>query len=160
EVLFGSLTITGSFIAFAKLQELINGRPFVFPFQNAINVGLLLFTIAIFIFLIFDPTQAPWFYGMIALGLLVGILMVMRIGGPARRVVVSLLNSYAGLASSATGFAIGNNVLIIAGALDGASGFLLSILMSRAMNRSFANVIFGGFGSVVAGGGDTRSAAD
>lgn len=160
EVLFGSLTITGSFVAFAKLQELIDGRPFTFPFQNAINIGIFLVTVAIFISLIFDPTRAGWFYGMVALGMLVGVMMVMRIGGADMPVVVSLLNSYAGLAASATGFAIGNNVLIIVGALDGASGFLLSVLMSRAMNRSFANILFGAFGSAKTAVGDSRSAAD
>ena len=87
------------------------------------------------------------FYTMLGLSLLIGVSMVLPIGGADMPVVISLLNSYAGLASAATGFAIGNNVLIIAGALDGASGFLLSILMSKAMNRSFANVLFGAFGS-------------
>ena len=90
------------------------------------------------------------FYAMVAVGLVVGVLIVLPIGGADMPVVISLLNSYAGLASSATGFALGNNVLIIAGALDGASGFILSILMSRAMNRSFANVLFGAFGSAAA----------
>src|SRR6185295_18999065 len=101
--------------------------------------------------LIFIPStsavHAPIFYLMVLLGLAVGVLIVVPIGGADMPVVISLLNSYAGLASSATGFALGNNVFIIAGALDGASGLLLSILMSKAMNRSFRNVLFGAFGS-------------
>src|SRR5205085_5957197 len=100
---------------------------------------------------------AMMFYAMIGLGLLIGVMMVLPIGGADMPVVVSLLNSYAGLASSATGFVLGNNVLIIAGALDGASGFLLSILMSKAMNRSFANVLFGAFGGETSAGGPAAS---
>jgi H+-translocating NAD(P) transhydrogenase subunit beta len=112
-------------------------------------------TVALFVFLVFNPGRAEVFYVMVGLGLLIGVLLVLPIGGADMPVVISLLNSYAGLASAATGFAIGNNVLIIAGALDGASGFLLSILMSRAMNRSFTNILFGAFGSekVAAGAG-------
>src|SRR5205823_4480373 len=142
EVLFGSLTITGSFMAFAKLQELIPGRPMTYRGQNIVNITCFAAAVAIFIYLIIVPTSVHLFYVMIALGLLIGVMMVLPIGGADMPVVVSLLNSYAGLASSATGFAIGNNVLIIAGALDGASGFLLSILMSKAMNRSFGHTLF------------------
>jgi NAD(P) transhydrogenase subunit beta len=147
EVMFGSLTITGSFMAFGKLQGFVPGRPVTYRFQNALNLGLFVATVAIFVFLVFVPQRPALFYLMVGLGLLIGVLLVLPIGGADMPVVISLLNSYAGLASSATGFAIGNNVLIIAGALDGASGFLLSVLMSRAMNRSFANVLFGAFGS-------------
>lgn len=147
EVLFGSLTITGSFMAFAKLQELVPGRPMTYRGQNIVNITCFVGAVAIFIYLIIVPTSAMMFYAMIGLGLLIGVMMVLPIGGADMPVVVSLLNSYAGLAASATGFAIGNNVLIIAGALDGASGFLLSVLMSKAMNRSFGNVLFGAFGA-------------
>jgi len=147
EVLFGSLTITGSFMAFAKLQELIHGRPMTYRGQNVVNITCFVAAVGIFIYLIAVPTSVTMFYVMIGLGLLIGVMMVLPIGGADMPVVVSLLNSYAGLAASATGFAIGNNVLIIAGALDGASGFLLSVLMSKAMNRSFANVLFGAFGA-------------
>jgi NAD(P) transhydrogenase subunit beta len=157
EVLFGSLTITGSFMAFGKLQELIRGRPITFPGQNVFNVTLFAFAAACFVWLIGHPGATAVFYVMIAVALLIGISMVLPIGGADMPVVVSLLNSYAGLASSATGFAIGNNVLIICGALDGGSGFLLSILMCKAMNRSFRNVLFGAFGSPVAASG--KSAA-
>ena len=147
EVLFGALTVSGSFMAFGKLQEFITGRPVTYRGQNAMNLALFGLAIAAFLYLIYDPSNAVVFYGMIGVAFLIGFLLVIPIGGADMPVVVSLLNSYAGLAASATGFAIGNNVLIIAGALDGASGFLLSILMSKAMNRSFTNVLFGAFGS-------------
>jgi len=147
EVLFGGLTVTGSFMAFGKLQELITGRPVTYRGQNAVNITLFGVAVAMFLYLIYRPETSTVFYAMIGLALLLGIFMVLPIGGADMPVVVSLLNSYAGLASSATGFAIQNNVLIICGALDGASGFLLSILMSKAMNRSFGNVLFGAFGS-------------
>jgi NAD(P) transhydrogenase subunit beta len=146
EVMFGALTITGSFMAFGKLQEFLPGRPLTFKGQNAANGLLFAGTVALFLYLIYEPAT-PWaFYTMCGLGLLIGISLVLPIGGADMPVVISLLNSYAGLASSATGFAIGNEVLIIAGALDGASGFILSIIMSKAMNRSFANILFGAFG--------------
>jgi NAD(P) transhydrogenase subunit beta len=157
EVLFGALTVTGSFMAFGKLQELLPSRPVTYRGQNAVNIALFGVTLVLLVYLILRPAAAFAFYLMVALALSIGVSMVLPIGGADMPVVISLLNSYAGLASSATGFAIGNNVLIIAGALDGASGFLLSILMSKAMNRSFGNVLFGAFGSVTAAGG--RSAA-
>jgi NAD(P) transhydrogenase subunit beta len=147
ETLFGSLTITGSLMAAGKLQEVLPGRPMTFRGQNIVNITLFALTVGIFLYLIGHPENAALFYVMLALSLAIGVSMVLPIGAADMPVVVSLLNSYAGLASVATGFAIGNNVLIIAGALDGGSGFLLSVLMSKAMNRSFANVIFGAFGA-------------
>jgi H+-translocating NAD(P) transhydrogenase subunit beta len=147
ETLLGSLTITGSFMAFGKLQGIVWDRPLTFRGQNAVNLTLFAVTLGIFGYLIVTPAHPSLFYAMVGLSLLIGVSMVLPIGGADMPVVISLLNSYAGLASAATGFAIGNNVLIIAGALDGASGFLLSILMSKAMNRSFANVLFGAFGT-------------
>ena len=150
EVLFGALTITGSFMAFGKLQEILPGRPVTYRGQNAVNIATFFFAIALFGYLIYNPAASFAFYLMVIVALIIGVSMVLPIGGADMPVVISLLNSYAGLASSATGFAIGNNVLIIAGALDGASGFLLSILMSKAMNRSFGNILFGAFGSPVA----------
>lgn len=152
EVLFGSLTITGSFMAFGKLQELVTGTPITYRFQNFTNIALFLVTLGLFIFMVICPDTAttPLFYLMIVSGLTIGVLMVLPIGGADMPVVISLLNSYAGLAASATGFVIHNNVLIVAGALDGASGFFLSILMSKAMNRSFTNVLFGAVGTVKA----------
>ncbi len=153
EVMFGALTITGSLMAFGKLQELLPSAPITYSFQNEINVGLFALTVLMFLFLVFAPSD--WaahrtvFYLMALVGLAVGVLIVTPIGGADMPVVISLMNSYAGLAASAMGFALGNNLLIIAGALDGASGFILSILMSRAMNRSFTNVLFGAFGTPV-----------
>ncbi len=147
EVLFGALTVTGSFMAFGKLQGIVTGRSVTYKGQNTFNIALFGVTLMMFAYLIVNPGSAVIFYTMIALALLIGVFMVLPIGGADMPVVISLLNSYAGLASAATGFAIGNNVLIIAGALDGASGFILSIVMSKAMNRSFKNVIFGAFGA-------------
>jgi NAD(P) transhydrogenase subunit beta len=147
EVLFGSLTVTGSFMAFGKLQEFLPGRPLTYPGQNAVNIGAFLGAIGLWLYLIVDPTASWAFWAMTVIAFVIGVSLVLPIGGADMPVVVSLLNSYAGLAASATGFAIGNTVLIIAGALDGASGFILSIIMSKAMNRSFGNVIFGAFGA-------------
>ena len=135
EVLLGALTVTGALMAFGKLQELIPGQPITYRGQNAINFLLFAAAVALFITIILSPAYAPAFYGMIAIAAILGVLMVIPIGGADMPVVVALLNSYCGLAASATGFALGNSILIICGALDGASGFLLSVLMSKAMNR-------------------------
>jgi NAD(P) transhydrogenase subunit beta len=148
EILFGSLTITGSLMAFSKLQELLPGPPITYRFQNVSTIAIFLATLAMFVYLIYAPQTQAVFYAMLSIGLVIGVLIVLPIGGADMPVVISLLNSYAGLAASATGFVINNRVLVIAGALDGASGFFLSILMSRAMNRSFANVLFGAVGAV------------
>jgi NAD(P) transhydrogenase subunit beta len=150
EILFGALTVTGSLMAFGKLSEYIKGAPMTYKGQNFINILTFFVAVGMFVYLIFFPENSIVFYAMLALSLLVGIFIVMPIGGADMPVVISLMNSYAGLAAAATGFAIGNKVLIIAGALDGASGFILSIIMSKAMNRSFANVLFGAVGSVQA----------
>ena len=148
EVLLGSLTTTGSLIAFSKLQGLVPGTPLIYKGQNIFNLSLLAVTIACFILFLFNPGTALLFYLMLGLAFIFGVLLVMPIGAADMPVVISLLNSYAGLASAATGFAISNNVLIIAGTLDGGSGFILSLVMCRAMNRSITNVLFGAFGSV------------
>ena len=163
EVLLGSLTTTGSLVAFAKLQGLIPGTPLTYKGQNIFNLSLLGVTIGCFVWLFFSPGTTALFYLMLGLAFIFGILLVLPIGAADMPVVISLLNSYAGLASAATGFAISNNVLIIAGTLDGGSGFILSIVMCKAMNRSITNVLFGAFGSVstaaaTAGGGDMREA--
>src|SRR5687768_963991 len=158
EVLLGSLTVTGALIAFGKLQEILPGRPLTFPGQNVANGLLFLIAFALFVLVILDPTRTYAFYGMIAIAALLGVLMVIPIGGADMPVVIALLNSYCGLAAAATGFALGNSILIICGALDGASGFLLSILMSKAMNRSFTNVIFGAFGGAPAAGAQPKTA--
>jgi NAD(P) transhydrogenase subunit beta len=147
EVLLGSLTVTGSLMAFGKLQGILPGTPVTFPLQNVVTVGLFVFASGLFVGLIIDPGAAPLFFGALAVGLAIGVLLVLPIGGADMPVVLALLNSYAGLASAATGFVISNNVLIVAGALDGASGFFLSIMMSTAMNRSFTNVLFGAVGA-------------
>lgn len=149
EILFGALTVTGSLMAFGKLSEYIKGAPMTYKGQNFINITTFFVAVGMFVYLIFFPENSMVFYALIALSLLVGIFIVMPIGGADMPVVISLMNSYAGLAAAATGFAIGNKVLIIAGALDGASGFILSIIMSKAMNRSFTNVLFGAVGSTV-----------
>ena len=153
EVLFGGVTVTGSLIAFGKLQEILPGRPLIFRGQNAINLLLLALAGCSLAWLIVDPTQILAFSAIVATAVLLGVLFVLPIGGADMPVVVSLLNSYAGLAAVATGFAIDNNILIIVGALDGLSGFILAIAMSKAMNRSFANVLFGAFGSTDAEAG-------
>jgi NAD(P) transhydrogenase subunit beta len=147
EVLLGSLTVTGTLVAAGKLQEVITSRPLTFRGQNLINGAVFAFTLGLFVFVVMQPESPRVFYSMIALSGIFGILFVMPIGGADMPVVVALLNSYSGLAACATGFAIDNVILIISGALDGASGFILSILMSKAMNRSFSNVLFGAFGS-------------
>jgi H+-translocating NAD(P) transhydrogenase subunit beta len=147
EVLFGSLTVTGSLMAFGKLQGVLRSEPMTYKGQNVVNISLFFVTVGMFIYLVFFPQNALVFGSMIALSFLIGIFIVMPIGGADMPVVLSLMNSYAGLAAAATGFAINNKVLIIAGSLDGSSGFILSIIMSKAMNRSFANVLFGAVGS-------------
>ncbi len=153
EVMLGALTTTGSLLAFAKLQGLVRGTPMTYKGQNIFNMVLLAGTIGIFVYLIFVPGSMPLFFTMVGLAFIFGLLLVMPIGSADMPVVMSLLNSYAGLASAATGFVLSNNVLIIAGTLDGFSGFILSILMCRAMNRSMTNVLFGAFGSAVTAAG-------
>jgi NAD(P) transhydrogenase subunit beta len=152
EVLLGGLTVTGSLMAAGKLQELLPGRPITFRFQNAANFVLLFAAVICLAILIAAPFETRAFIAMLVISALVGVTLVLPIGGADMPVVVSLLNSYAGLAAVATGFAVDNNILIVVGALDGASGFLLSMAMSRAMNRSFSNVLFGAFGSEEAAG--------
>jgi NAD(P) transhydrogenase subunit beta len=147
EVYFGLITFTGSLMAFGKLQGVITGAPITYPGQNIMNLGAFGAAIAALIWVVVDTSQFEVFLAIGGVGLLLGVLFVLPIGGADMPVVVSLLNSYAGLAAAATGFALDNKVLIIAGALDGTSGFLLSLMMSKAMNRSFANVLFGAFGT-------------
>jgi NAD(P) transhydrogenase subunit beta len=146
EVLLGSLTVTGALVAFGKLQEVLPSKPMTFPGQNVVNGLLFLVAFVLLVVVIANPAQSAAFYTMIGLATVLGVLMVIPIGGADMPVVVALLNSYCGLAAAATGFALGNSILIISGSLDGASGFVLSMLMSKAMNRSFSNVLFGAFG--------------
>jgi NAD(P) transhydrogenase subunit beta len=138
----------------------VKGAPVTYRGQNAVNLTLFAVAVGLFAYLIVQPGAQRVFYGLVGLGLVIGVFLVLPIGGADMPVVISLLNSYAGLASAATGFVLGNNVLIIAGSLDGASGFILSVLMSRAMNRSFRNVLFGAFGSEATARAALKSAAD
>jgi NAD(P) transhydrogenase subunit beta len=147
EVTLGALTFTGSLMAFGKLQGMLAERPVTFPFQNATNGGLMALTAGLVAACVLAPGRAGLFGAALGVAALLGVLLVLPIGGADMPVVISLLNSYAGLAAAATGFALSNSVLIVCGALDGASGLVLSILMSRAMNRSFANILFGAFGA-------------
>ncbi len=147
EVLLGGLTVTGSLMAFGKLQGILPGQPLTFRGQNFFNLAVLAIGVISLVWVVVDPTDVAVACVMLAVSLAVGVLLVLPIGGADMPVVVSLLNSYAGLAAVATGFAIDNVILIIVGALDGFSGFILSVAMSKAMNRSFSNVLFGAFGS-------------
>lgn len=156
-VIIGSVTLTGSFIAFGKLQGFIPSRPLLIPIRNVINVALLIGLVASTVWLVTDPSLTPF---LIAAGiaLALGILVVVPIGGADMPVVIALLNSYSGIAGAATGFVLGNTILIIAGSLVGASGLILTRIMTKAMNRSLVNVMLGGFGvedsTGVGGGGD------
>jgi NAD(P) transhydrogenase subunit beta len=153
EVILGFLTLTGSLMAAGKLQEIrwIPQRPVTYPGQNAMNISLLLVALGCGIATIVDPVRfAMLFPVVIGLALLFGVLLIIPIGGADMPTVISLLNSYAGLSAVAMGFVLDNKLLITAGALDGASGLILSIIMCRAMNRSFTNVLFGAFGQVQA----------
>ena len=148
--MIGSLSFAGSMIAFAKLQELIGGRPITFPGQRVLN-GLLAATCIVLALILCFTDSQPLFFIAAALALTLGVLVVLPIGGADMPVVISLLNSATGLAAAATGFVLHSNVLIVSGTLVGASGTLLTQMMGRAMNRSITNVLFGAFGSVNAG---------
>jgi NAD(P) transhydrogenase subunit beta len=148
EVLLGFLTFTGSLMAFGKLHELLPGRPQVYRGQNVVNLATLAVAVAAGVWLVTDPSRTFLFPIVALLAAVFGVMMIIPIGGADMPTVISLLNSYAGLSSVAMGFALDNKALIIAGALDGSAGFLLSVIMCRAMNRSFTNVLFGAFGQV------------
>jgi NAD(P) transhydrogenase subunit beta len=148
EVILGYLTFTGSLMAAGKLQEVIPTRPITYRGQNVINLSLLAIAALASVGLVLDPTRAFLFPVIIGLSLLFGVLLIIPIGGADMPTVISLLNSYAGLSAVAMGFVLENQLLITAGALDGSSGFILSVIMCRAMNRSFTNVLFGAFGQV------------
>ncbi len=151
--LIGSVSFAGSLVAFAKLQELVSGRPIVFPGQNVVNIAVLGGAAALGIALI-AGVEAEWtLWALIGLALLFGVLFVLPIGGADMPVVIALLNAFTGLAASATGLVLDNTVLIVSGMLVGASGTLLTLLMAKAMNRSVANVLFGAFGQVQTGTG-------
>jgi len=153
EVILGFLTFTGSLMAAGKLMEIIPTRPIVYKGQNAVNLSLLAVAVGAGVWLVFDPMQWILFPIIIVLALAFGVMLIIPIGGADMPTVIALLNSYAGLSAVAMGFVLDNKLLIAAGALDGSSGLILSIIMCRAMNRSFANVLFGGFGQIQSGSG-------
>jgi len=148
EVILGYVTFTGSLMAAGKLMEIVPTRPMTYPGQNVVNLGLLAIAAGAGVVLLFKPEMWQIFPVVIALSLIFGVLLIMPIGGADMPTVISLLNAYAGLSAVAMGFVLENKVLITAGALDGSSGFILSVIMCRAMNRSFTNVLFGAFGQV------------
>ena len=159
ETLLGFLTFTASLMAFGKLQEILPTRPITYKGQNIVNLGVLGFAVVLGVALVINPEQTWMFPVFMVLSLLFGFLLIIPIGGADMPTVIALLNSYAGLSASAMGFALDNKLLIIAGALDGSSGLILSIIMCRAMNRSFTNVLFGAFGQIqasAAGAGEVR----
>jgi len=158
EVILGSLTFTGSLMAAGKLQEILPQRPITYKGQNIVNISLLAIAVAVATYLVFHPDATRLFPLMVVIPLLFGVLMIVPIGGADMPTVISLLNSYAGLSAAAMGFVLDSKLLIIAGALDGSSGFILSVIMSKAMNRSFTNVLFGAFGQVQASAVTTQEA--
>ena len=157
EMLLGYLTFTASLMAFGKLQEILPSRPVTYKGQNLVNLAIFLVAASIVGALVVDPSRTSLFPIFIALAMMFGIQLILPIGGADMPTVIALLNSYAGLSACAMGFALDNKLLIIAGALDGSSGFILSIIMCRAMNRSFTNVLFGAFGQVQAGSAATEA---
>ncbi len=159
ETLLGFLTFTASLMAFGKLQEVLPTRPITFKGQNIVNLGILGAAVVLGIILIISPESTYLFPIFMSLALIFGVLLIVPIGGADMPTVIALLNSYAGLSASAMGFALDNKLLIIAGALDGSSGFILAVIMCKAMNRSFSNVLFGAFGTLqttVGGKADAR----
>jgi NAD(P) transhydrogenase subunit beta len=158
--LIGSISFAGSVVAFAKLQELISGRPIVFPAQNIVNIAVLVAAAALGVAAVAGVEEQWVLYSLVALALLFGVMFVLPIGGADMPVVISLLNAFTGLAASATGFVLDSTVLIVSGMLVGAAGTLLTLLMAKAMNRSVANVIFGAFGQVQTVAAAGRAADD
>jgi NAD(P) transhydrogenase subunit beta len=160
EVILGSLTFTGSLMAAGKLQEILPQRPITYKGQNIVNLGMLAASIGVAAYLVIHPDHMYLFPIILVIPLLFGVMMIVPIGGADMPTVISLLNSYAGLSAAAMGFVLDSKLLIVAGALDGASGLILSVNMSKAMNRSFSNVLFGAFGQeqvVVKGGKEERA---
>jgi proton-translocating NAD(P)+ transhydrogenase subunit beta len=150
EVILGGLTFTGSLMAAGKLQEVLPQRPITYKGQNLVNLLLFSVAVASAVYLVLHPDAKQLFPLVVGISLIIGVLLVIPIGGADMPTVISLLNSYAGLSAAAMGFVLNSKLLIIAGALDGSSGFILSVIMSKAMNRSFTNVLFGAFGQVQA----------
>jgi NAD(P) transhydrogenase subunit beta len=157
-VFVGTLTFTGSFIAFGKLQGFVSGKPIVFPGQKPLNALIAIGLVVLGVYTVLYGDSDPYFYGLVILSALIGVTLTIPIGGADMPVVISLLNSYSGVAAAATGFVLLNNGLIIAGALVGASGLILTNIMCKGMNRSLANVIFGAVGleQVTPGSGEGK----
>ena len=166
EIILGCLVFTGSLMAAGKLQELLPQRPITFKGQNYVNFAVLGIAVILVVLLVIDPSHTALIPPIIALSLMFGVLLIIPIGGADMPTVIALLNSYAGISASALGIVLNNKLLIVAGALDGMSGLILALIMCRAMNRSFRNVMFGAFGQLqeasVEGGaeiGNVRSAS-
>lgn len=151
-ILIGAVTFSGSMIAFGKLQGLVPTRPITYPLQNILNLVIFLAILGMMVYLVATSGSIPMFIALVAVTLVIGVLLVIPIGGADMPVVISLLNSYSGLAACAAGFVLGNMFLIISGALVGAAGFILTRIMCKAMNRSLGNVMFGAFGAIAATG--------
>ncbi len=158
EVILGGLTFTGSLIAAGKLQEVLPQRPITYKGQNVVNLVLLAVAIGLAIYLVLHPGEKQFFPVIVGIALVFGVFLVIPIGGADMPTVISLLNSYAGLSAAAMGFVLNSKLLIIAGALDGSSGLILSVIMCKAMNRSFTNVLFGAFGQVQASAASAQEA--
>jgi len=158
EVIIGSLTFTGSLIAAGKLQEILPQRPIVYRGQNIVSLSVLAAALALAVALVMNPAHSLLFPIMVIVALIFGVLLVTPIGGADMPTVISLLNSYAGFSAALLGFVLNSKVLVVAGALDGSSGFILSVIMCKAMNRSFTNVMFGAFGQVQASAGGKQEA--
>src|SRR6202043_30889 len=156
EVILGSLTFTGSLMAAGKLQEILPQRPITYKGQNIVNLSVLAIAVGLAAYVVRNPGHTHVFLFIVGIPLLFGVLMIIPIGGADMPTVISLLNSYAGLSAAAMGFVLGNKLLIVAGALDGSSGLILSVIMSKAMNRSFTNVLFGAFGQVAPAAAGTQ----
>jgi NAD(P) transhydrogenase subunit beta len=153
EILLGLITFTGSALAFGKLQEIISTRPIVYPGRIFVSIGTLIIAVCSAIAMAFLPDSQAVFYTLVISSLLFGVFLIIPIGGADMPTVIAILNSYGGLSACAMGFVLDNKLLIVAGALDGTSGLILAILMCKAMNRSFTNVLFGAVGVVTAGAG-------
>ncbi|MBN1482326.1 NAD(P)(+) transhydrogenase (Re/Si-specific) subunit beta [candidate division KSB1 bacterium] len=159
-IIIGGVTLTGSFIAFGKLQGFVSGSPIQFPLQNIVNSLVLIGAVLLSIYIIAYDVNMVFFYIVVGLSLLYGVLFVIPIGGADMPVVISLLNSFSGLAACATGFVVGNNILIIAGSLVGSAGLILTQIMCKAMNRSLTNVLFSAFGTGEQVAGTTQAGGD
>ncbi|MCL4519612.1 MAG: NAD(P)(+) transhydrogenase (Re/Si-specific) subunit beta, partial [Thaumarchaeota archaeon] len=155
EMILGFLTFTGSCVAFSKLQGLISGKPLIYPGRIYVTLSTLGIAIALAVYFIANPAQSFVLPIMAVFALAFGVLLVMGIGGADMPTVIAILNAYAGISAAGLGFVLDNRVLIVAGSLDGSSGFILALIMSQAMNRSFLNVLFGGVGTTISKGQET-----